>query len=144
MKILGFRGLGYVTLESNMNNPDSHTISVESFAYNSGSAREVKICVCVWKWLIEFTMMPEDLLAGSKVVPSSSACRRGSPILLPGQWGANPSTGIVTIKDAALANIINTDPIEKWYLLDPEPIARWVRNGLLFSGFKLILRYFLI
>ncbi|XP_071524153.1 uncharacterized protein [Panulirus ornatus] len=59
-------------------------------------------------------MMPEDL-------PASSG---GSVALSPSQWNANPNTGMVTLTEAALAMLINTDPIEKWYLLDPDPIAR--------------------
>nr|XP_045610150.1 cyclin-dependent kinase-like 5 [Procambarus clarkii] len=44
--------------------------------------------------------------------------------LSPGQWSADPNTGIVQLTEAALARLINTDPIDKWYQLDPEPIAR--------------------
>ncbi|KAK8733594.1 hypothetical protein OTU49_006380 [Cherax quadricarinatus] len=59
-------------------------------------------------------MMPED-------APGSAS---RSLALSPGQWSADPNTGIVTLTEAALAKLINTDPIDKWYQLDPEPIAR--------------------
>ncbi|XP_070000008.1 uncharacterized protein [Penaeus vannamei] len=41
-----------------------------------------------------------------------------------GQWSADPDTGVVNLTEAALARLINPDPIDKWYILDPEPIAR--------------------
>lgn len=44
--------------------------------------------------------------------------------LLAGQWSVDPDTGLVTLTEAALARLINPDPIDKWYLLDPEPLAR--------------------
>ena len=44
--------------------------------------------------------------------------------LLAGQWSVEPSTGVVALTEATLARLINTDPIDKWYIIDPEPIAR--------------------
>lgn len=61
-----------------------------------------------------FAMMPEDM---------ASSPGYGLP-LAPGMWSANPDTGLVTLTEAALARLINPDPIDKWYLLDPEPLAR--------------------
>ncbi|KAK7068364.1 hypothetical protein SK128_011343, partial [Halocaridina rubra] len=40
-----------------------------------------------------------------------------------GQWSVDPDTGILSVSEAALSRFINTDPIDKWYILDPEPIA---------------------
>ncbi|XP_047484962.1 zinc finger CCCH domain-containing protein 13-like [Penaeus chinensis] len=59
-------------------------------------------------------MMPE----GS---PGSLGRFQGLPA---GQWSADPDTGVVALTEAALARLINPDPIDKWYILDPEPIAR--------------------
>ena len=41
-----------------------------------------------------------------------------------GQWSVDPDTGVLSVTEATLARLINTDPIDKWYMLDPEPIAR--------------------
>ncbi|XP_076065454.1 uncharacterized protein LOC143039386 [Oratosquilla oratoria] len=41
-----------------------------------------------------------------------------------GQWIVSPDTGLVSLTEVALKKIINQDPIEKWYSLDAEPIAR--------------------
>ena len=52
-----------------------------------------------------------------------------SPIMqgLPkGQWKADPHTGLVTLTDELLKKLINPDPIDKWYNIDPDPIARYV------------------
>lgn len=59
-------------------------------------------------------MMPEDMASSPGV---------GLP-LTPAMWSANPDTGLVTLTEAALARLVNPDPIDKWYLLDPEPLAR--------------------
>ncbi|ROT69105.1 putative serine/threonine-protein kinase Nek4-like isoform X1 [Penaeus vannamei] len=59
-------------------------------------------------------MMPE----GS---PGSHGRFQGLPA---GQWSADPDTGVVALTEAALARLLNPDPIDKWYILDPEPIAR--------------------
>ncbi|XP_045126429.1 serine/threonine-protein kinase par-1-like [Portunus trituberculatus] len=59
-------------------------------------------------------MMPEDMASSSGY----------GVALSPGQWSVNPDTGLMTLTEAAKARIINQDPIEKWYLLDPEPLAR--------------------
>ena len=51
----------------------------------------------------------------------------GSNVLLrQGMWRVMPETGQVALSEQDLAAILNTDPIEKWYILDPEPIARLV------------------
>ncbi|MPC57087.1 hypothetical protein E2C01_051059 [Portunus trituberculatus] len=47
--------------------------------------------------------------------------------LMAGQWSVDPDTGLIRLTEAAMAKLINPDPIEKWYLLDPEPLARQVR-----------------
>uniref|UniRef100_A0A6A7FYJ9 Serine/threonine-protein kinase PKH3-like n=2 Tax=Hirondellea gigas TaxID=1518452 RepID=A0A6A7FYJ9_9CRUS len=39
-------------------------------------------------------------------------------------WSVNASTGIIAVSDAAFRRVTNPDPFEKWYTLDPEPIAR--------------------
>lgn len=59
-------------------------------------------------------MMPEDMASSSGY----------GVALSPGQWSVNPDTGLMTLTEEAKARIINQDPIEKWYLLDPEPLAR--------------------
>ena len=48
----------------------------------------------------------------------------GGSSVLDGMWRVEPETGQVSLTDQALQAIINTDPIEKWYTVDPEPIAR--------------------
>ena len=48
----------------------------------------------------------------------------GSVRVRPGAWTTSPETGQVGLPDATLQTIINADPIEKWYTIDPEPIAR--------------------
>ena len=48
----------------------------------------------------------------------------GNVLLRQGMWRVIPETGQAFLSDEALATIVNTDPIEKWYILDPEPIAR--------------------
>ena len=61
-------------------------------------------------------MMPEDMASS----PGAGFA------LAPGQWSVNPDTGLVSLTEAAMAWLINPDPIEKWYQLDPEPLARYV------------------
>ncbi|XP_068235888.1 serine/threonine-protein kinase 17A-like [Palaemon carinicauda] len=61
--------------------------------------------------------------------PSNSSCSAMEPSgrqigLDPGQWSADPKTGVVTLTESALTRLINTDPIEKWYILEAEPFAR--------------------
>uniref|UniRef100_A0A2P2I3F1 Serine/threonine-protein kinase PKH3-like n=1 Tax=Hirondellea gigas TaxID=1518452 RepID=A0A2P2I3F1_9CRUS len=48
----------------------------------------------------------------------------GNVLLRQGMWRVIPETGLVALSDHTLASIVCTDPIEKWYILDPEPIAR--------------------
>ncbi|XP_066940015.1 uncharacterized protein [Macrobrachium rosenbergii] len=65
--------------------------------------------------------------SGSPVRDSSSSAMgsSGRQIGLDvGQWSADPKTGVVTLTESALTRLINTDPIEKWYILEPEPFAR--------------------
>lgn len=50
----------------------------------------------------------------------------GNGGLLAGQWSVDPDTGLIRLTEAATARLINPDPIDKWYLLDPEPLARYV------------------
>ena len=44
--------------------------------------------------------------------------------LAPGQWTADPETGIVSLSKGALDAICSDDPVDKWYILDPEPLAK--------------------
>ena len=44
--------------------------------------------------------------------------------LNPDQWVSDPATGLLELKESAIKSLISNDPIEKWYILDPEPIAR--------------------
>lgn len=46
------------------------------------------------------------------------------PGLALGQWKVHPPTGIVSLTDQAFAALLNPQPIESLYILDPEPIAR--------------------
>ena len=41
-------------------------------------------------------------------------------------WSLNPNTGMISVSDASFLGIMNPDPLEKWYILDPEPMARYV------------------
>ena len=50
----------------------------------------------------------------------------GNGGLLAGQWSVDPDTGLIRLTEAAMARLMNPDPIEKWYMLDPEPLARYV------------------
>ena len=40
------------------------------------------------------------------------------------EWSAAPATGIVSLTEEELGSLLNEDPIDKWYILDPEPLAR--------------------
>lgn len=48
----------------------------------------------------------------------------GNVLMRQGMWRVVPETGQVALSEQALAAIVKTDPIEKWYILDTEPIAR--------------------
>jgi len=48
----------------------------------------------------------------------------GNVSVRPGMWTTAPETGQVSLSEQALKTLLNTDPIEKWYIIDPEPIAR--------------------
>ncbi|CAL4059351.1 unnamed protein product, partial [Meganyctiphanes norvegica] len=41
-----------------------------------------------------------------------------------GDWIVHPDTGMISLTEEAMKNIVNKDSIDKWYIIDPEPIAR--------------------
>ncbi|KAL7646321.1 UNVERIFIED_CONTAM: hypothetical protein RMT77_003230 [Armadillidium vulgare] len=59
--------------------------------------------------------------------PSSLRAESKAPEKLgldPKHWKVNPRTGIISLTDEAFKRLCNSDPIEKWYTIDQEPIAR--------------------
>lgn len=45
------------------------------------------------------------------------------PTLHAGDWEAHPN-GLVSLSEEAFKTLLNTEPIDNVYVLDPEPIAR--------------------
>jgi len=41
----------------------------------------------------------------------------------PDTWRVDPDTGILSLTEQALASVLNPDPFDQWYTVDPEPIA---------------------
>jgi len=42
----------------------------------------------------------------------------------PDAWKVDSATGTLSLSEEALAQVLNPEPLEKWYDVDPEPIAR--------------------
>lgn len=80
----------------------------------------------------------QNMMIGDTTDPGSSVdvgigarfnlnkCRglEGLDVLFGRGWSLDANTGIISVSDAAFLRITNQDPIEKWYSIDPEPIAR--------------------
>lgn len=47
-------------------------------------------------------------------------------------WSLDGSTGFISVSDASFLRITNPDPLEKWYIIDPEPISRCVPINMLY------------
>jgi len=39
-------------------------------------------------------------------------------------WSLDKSTGVISVTDAAFTRMANADPLERWYNMDTDPIAR--------------------
>jgi len=42
----------------------------------------------------------------------------------PELWSCDPQTGVLSLSEAGLAAIVNADPIERWYIMDEQPMSR--------------------
>ena len=58
------------------------------------------------------------------MIETGSGSQTDAIRLTPGQWKVDPHTGIISLTEEALKRLINPDPLEKWYSLDTDPIAR--------------------
>jgi len=48
----------------------------------------------------------------------------GSAWERPELWSCDPQTGVLSLTETGLATIINADPIERWYIMDEQPMTR--------------------
>ena len=51
-------------------------------------------------------------------------------------WRVDPEKGTLSLTEEALASVLNKDPLDQWYDIDNEPIARFVRIFFCFLPLK--------